>query len=155
MSVKPSNCTPQVKDRLLVSPLIDFSASSAAVYFPQVDPDNDWEVVDIQLKITLGYIASQAVTVEAGMDLGPSGSADTDRHALQQSLGTAVIAAGQLVKLTLTGVKILPKGHRLSVNHTQNASQTGEAIAVARLRPRDKDRGNTSKRPGASAQSAT
>jgi len=158
MTVKPSNVIPVLKDKVLNTSVIDFSGATATLdLLDAIDVNNDWEVVDVTLVVTTAYIVSQAVTLDVGQSAGPGGvAADVDRFVDAQSLGAAAVALGESIgPLTGTSTKILQAGHSLTVTHTQNASQTGEGYVVVRLRPKDAPRGNTSKRPGGAADSAT
>lgn len=156
MAIKPQNVVRQLKDHTVIaSANMDFSTGSIA-YLPFCDPAFDWEVVSITMKMVVAYIASQATNVQAGMDAGPSGAADTDRFALDQSMGAAAIAIASAGKvLTQTAVKILPKGHRPTLTWTTASSQTGEGVVIFVLRPREVPHGNLSKRPGGAAESQT
>jgi len=158
MSVKPSNVIPVLKDKLLTTPVIDFSAATATVdLLESVDLNNDWEVVDVSVVVTTAYVVSQAVTVNVGQSAGPGGvAADVDRFVDAQSLGAVAVGVGDSIgPLAQTTTKILQAGHSVTVEHTQLAGQTGEGYAVVRLRPKDAARGNVSKRPGGAADSAT
>lgn len=156
MPVKPQNCVPVIKDKVLSTPTIDFSGSTATVALDgSLDPDYIWEVIEVSVMMDATYIASQDTTLDVGVSVGPSGAADVDRFVDAVALGTAEIAVGVQTVLTQTSTKTLPAGHKVTVTHTQSASQTGTGIVTIRLRPQELARGNASKRPGASAQSST
>jgi hypothetical protein len=155
MAVKPQNVVASLKDRRhAVS--IDLSADlSGPLLIPDsLDPSHDQEVISANLYVTTAHIASQALTVEVGESVGPSGAADVDKFVDAVSTGTALVAAGGIIPLTLTNTT-LQAGHQLTYDDAHNASQTGVATLVVVLRPKEKDRGNLTKRPGGSAQSQT
>ena len=154
--IKPSNVIPALKD-LLIEAFIDYSAGLTNTGKPFfVDPDNDYDVIEVFLVHSVNYIVNQALTgVSVGQGAGPQGGATLTRFVNSVSLGTAAIAAGVKTSLTLSSTVILQKGHPLVITCPASASQTGEGILGVRLRPKDKPVGNSTKRPSSDAQSAT
>jgi hypothetical protein len=156
MSVKPQNCVPSIKDKLITL-FNDYSAGLTNTGKPFfVDPDNAYEVISVSVVHSVNYIASQAVTLSVGHGAGPNGETNSATAFVNaQSLGTAAIAAGEESTVTQTATKVLPAGVPLTVTCASSGSQTGEGVICIRLRPQEKARGNASKRPGAAAQASS
>jgi hypothetical protein len=156
MAVKPQNVVPVLKDKL-INLFVDYSAGLTNTGKPFfVDPDNDYDVIDVKVYHSIAYIASQAVTLSVGAGAKPDGTgASATAFVNAQSLGTAAIAAGQTSDVTQTSTKVLEAGVGLTVTCASSGSQTGEGVISIRLRPKEKVNGNATKRPGASAQSST
>ena len=158
--VKGSNCVPAVKDKL-VEVFWDLSSGITNTGKPIfVDPLDDYEVVSVDLVVSVTYVASQAVTLSAGVTAGPSNNASSTKFLSSKTMGTTQVAAGVAINLlalstTSTDNRLLPKGAGLVLTSAGNGSQTGEGVLVVRLRPLDRARGNISKRPGASAQATS
>jgi hypothetical protein len=146
--IKPENCVPNVKDRLVISANVDFSATGAQSKGIFCDPLYDWEIISIEVRMTVAYIASQATNVKVGtID-------DDDKFAASQSMGASAIAQGAAKAITQTSTKILSAGQLLTTSHVQASSQTGEGQFVIRLRPMHANY-VSSKRPGGAAEATT
>lgn len=167
MAIKARNAVPALKDRFL-SKFIDLSAMPAlaggsALLF--MSTEYDMEVVSLSAVVTVVttavaspfHIGYAAFTDRYGIPViaDPSHFL-TDalcRDANGQSFSTQVLTVGSQHLLPApgtiggTGTPILPRGAPLTVIGT-NTANTGEILLSVILRPKDKDRGDASKRPG-------
>lgn len=144
--IKPRNCHNAIRDKIVVLDNMDVSGASAQTKFGFLDPNTAYQIVAAWAIPSVAYIASQATSVKLGT------TADDDKFAASQSMGTAVVAVGARVALTLNTDNVLDAGEGLTASHVQAASQTGEVKIVVQLRPFD-TKNVGSKRPQA-AQSA-
>lgn len=149
MGMKPSNCVNQIRDHLVLTDVIDFSAATGDSDPLFVDPEHKWQVVSVRVLVTTAYIAAQAANVNVGI-LG-----DNVAFVNNESLGVDLIALGDLGdELAIEeDNQVLEKGEALIAGHTQNALQTGEGQLVIRLRAMDQQPYAT-KRPQAGQASA-
>ena len=144
MAMKPSNVVNQLRDKLVQSPVIDFSAATAdGTAGPLfVDPEHKWQVMSVRMLAVVDYVASQATNVNVGTFVNPN------NIVADQSLGDVLISGGELgPELDLEEDKrVLVAGEPLVAGHTQAAGQTGTGILVMRLRMMDQQPFST-KRP--------
>jgi len=149
MATKPSNCVNSIRDKLVMTPIIDFSVADAdPIEF--VDPDTPYELVSLEVVMTTAYIGSEEVPVNAGI------SGDETKLIAAASLGADAIGVGDRagpISPDDPEVVRLEAGEALTLGHDQAGSQTGEGRIIARLRPYDVQNFST-KRPQA-AQSPT
>lgn len=134
MAVKPSNVVNQLRDKVILSPVIDLSAATATLVPPLfVDPVHKWQVWMVSFLATVDYIAAQATNVNVGT------FADPDAFVDDVSLGVDLISAGDLGDALAIeeDSRVLEVGEPLVVGHVQNGSQSGEGLLVIRLRAMD------------------
>lgn len=150
MAVKPQNCVPVLKDKV-INKWWDLSvglavAGGGAVLF--CDPDYAYEVISVKLEPTVTLSGTSTSLVVGTI-------ADTDHFV--ESVNVVATAGNRVVgvsqTLTLTSTVLLPAGTPLVAVSTGTAD-TGEALVSIRLRPVELPRGNASKRPSADAQAA-
>lgn len=170
MAGKARNVVPALKDRrvskfITLNAMPAVSGGSALMY---VDPVYDLEVVRIQALVTgattaaaspftLGYTAytdstgtiqpaAPAAFLPASLCLDGTG----------QSFSTGILPVGTIIQFvppsnaSSTLTPILPAGSALILVGTSTAN-TGQIFVTVSLRPKDKQRGDASKRPGGSS----
>ena len=143
MAVKPQNCVPVIKDKV-VNKFLDLSAGAAiagGTGLVFIDPDNDYEIVEAKFTTTV-TLTSTSTTVILG-------TVADDNHFVE-SVNLAATAGNRVVgvtqSLTLTGTKKLLAGKHLVLLST-GTGNTGEGLFTIVLRPLEKARGNATKRP--------
>lgn len=155
MPTKPSNVVNSLRDKI-VNVTWDLSASATNQEF--VDFDTDYDVVEVKGVVKHGAAIvgdGSSATLKVGHGaVGSTVSADDDAFVTVTAAPASATAAGVALTFTQTSVKKLPAGAILLITATANGeTDTGEVLIQVRLRPHDKARGNSSKRPSA-AQSA-
>jgi hypothetical protein len=168
MPTKPHNCVPSIKDKIITVPL-DLSAFpgvSQRVLF--LNLFYDFEVKSIAALVT---VVTTAVASPFSIGFGTY----TDIHGniipgvdnfyltlancvdvTGQPFSTGILPVGTLcffpspVDPNGTGAKNLPMGAPLTVVGA-NTANTGEVVLNIAVRPKDKDRGDSSKRPSGAA----
>jgi len=152
----PKNAVPVIKDKLINLFWEMGSGIDVEVGAIFVDHEDDYDVIESSLAILTDHVASQAVAdVNVGIAAGPNDIADAGRFVTNGTTGTALVAAGGKITFAPTTVKILPAGTPLAVTSAGTGGQSGTAIFQVRLRPKQRARGNASKRPGGAADSST
>ena len=153
--MKPSNCVPSVKDKK-IAVFWDFSAALSNSGKPVFcDPDDAYDVVNVDILVSTTTTASQAITLSVGHTAGAGALASATAFVNAQSLyGSTSQAAGVISAITQTDTKVLAAGQGLTITGGNNGSQGGEGLVIVTLRPKDRERGNISKRPGASSQAS-
>jgi len=164
--IKAKNAVPAIKDKVISSrlALAAMPAIGAAGSLLFRDPAYDYDVVGINTLVT-----TVTTAVASPFELG--WSAYTDSHgtiqpidanafldnahcldATGQPFSTGILLAGSEVSIPLVGQVILPAGAALILTGTSTAN-TGIVAVTVTLRPKEKDRGDGTKRPHFSADS--
>lgn len=149
--ITPKNCSEVIKDKVL-NVLWDLSAGLTAYAIPFVDINNDYDIISVAAVVTTD-LSGTATTLNVGEGAGPNGAADADKFVAAQDTPGAATLAGVQVDFALAAVdqRVLRAGHPLEITSAGSAD-TGVALLNVVLRPKQKDRGHVSKRPGGSAQ---
>lgn len=168
MPLKPNSVVPALKDKVIN---YNMPLSIAAPVLLFMDPVYDYDLKAVSALISVvSQGAAAPFTLGFGTYTDHNGNVittDTDfllpaancLDANGQPFSTAILVLGSLHTITLQsdphglGLNILPAGAPLVVTGA-GASNTGYAYLSIKLRPKQKDRGDSSKRPWGASDAA-